>query len=562
MNKLKILFISLLLVSLSIKADDINDVVTFAQVDPFMKVFPESSFFNEFNDTVEVAAGEHATFQFVVRSGKTLKNLCINVSDFKNLSGVSLSDIRTGFVDYVQSSRKVPERANDALTPLSDYYPDPIIEKNNWQTQRDMAQPMWVTLSVPKTAHAGVYKAKFELKGLVSDKSFTLSKDICVKVYPVVMENPSLHVTNWFHTDKTKLKVYSPDKNIEQYSAGYWRMVNQIARWQKECYSNVIILSPLDHVEFSMNKDSVYAFDFTHFDQMIDAFNKSGMLKMIEGGHIGGRMGDWDSQFGVSVPIIKGKEKTLVKMDIESQQARNFYQQFMPALYNHMKKRYPDLEYSQHIADEPISSNINSYVKIAKFVKKLCPGIKLIEACHTHDLDNVIDIWVPQLNFYREGYDFYCKRQQAGDKVWFYTCLSPQGNYANRFIELPLIKTRLVHWLNFKYGATGYLHWGFNAWFNQNTYQTSGIIEESGNIMPGGDGWIVYPKDGKLYGSIRLEAMRDGIADYTLLSMLKKKNPALANELCRLVVYGWDKYDTDSSHFRSIRHKILEALSK
>jgi hypothetical protein len=264
----------------------------------------------------------------------------------------------------------------------------------------------------------------------------------------------------------------------------------------------------------------------------------------------------------VSVPIIKGKEKTLVKMDIESQQARNFYQQFMPALYNHMKKRYPDLEYSQHIADEPISSNINSYVKIAKFVKKLCPGIKLIEACHTHDLDNVIDMWVPQLNFYREGYDFYCKRQQAGDKVWFYTCLSPQGNYANRFIELPLIKTRLVHWLNFKYGATGYLHWGFNAWFNQNTYQTSGIIEESGNIMPGGDGWIVYPKDGKLYGSIRLEAMRDGIADYTLLSMLKKKNPALANELCRLVVYGWDKYDTDSSHFRSIRHKILEALSK
>ena len=220
--------------------------------------------------------------------------------------------------------------------------------------------------------------------------------------------------------------------------------------------------------------------------------------------------------------------------------------------------------YAQHIADEPISSNIKSYVEIARFIKQLAPEIKIIEACHSHDLENTLDIWVPQLNFYKDGYDFYCDRQRKGDEVWFYTCLAPQGDFVNRFLEQPLIKTRLIHWLNYKYGATGYLHWGFNQWFSDNDpyKETTTMNMESGNTLPGGDSWIVYPDNGKLYGSIRLEAMRGGIADYTLLKMLEKKDPELAKELCRLTVFHWTLYDTDGDHFRKTRKQILEALSK
>lgn len=238
--------------------------------------------------------------------------------------------------------------------------------------------------------------------------------------------------------------------------------------------------------------------------------------------------------------------------------------QFIPSLAAHLKEAYPEVLYAQHIADKPTSDNIKSYVAIARFVKQQCPDIKIIEACHTHDLENILDIWVPQLNFYKEGYDFYRERQKQGDETWFYTCLAPQGDFANRFLEQPLIKTRLIHWLNFKYGATGYLHWGFNQWFTGNDpyKETTRMNEEGGNTLPGGDSWIVYPNNGKLYGSIRLEAMRDGIADYTLLKMLEKKNPELARELCRLVVFHWTLYDTESDHFRNIRHQILEELSK
>ena len=55
--------------------------------------------------------------------------------------------------------------------------------------------------------------------------------------------------------------------------------------------------------------------------------------------------------------------------------------------------------------------------------------------------------------------------------------------------------------------------------------------------------------------------MRDGIADYTLLQMLAKKDEALAKEICRQIVYGWTTYDMSTLHFRKSRHDILEALS-
>ena len=56
--------------------------------------------------------------------------------------------------------------------------------------------------------------------------------------------------------------------------------------------------------------------------------------------------------------------------------------------------------------------------------------------------------------------------------------------------------------------------------------------------------------------------MRDGIVDYELLSMLNEKNPAAAREICRQVVYEFDKYDVDISAFRAKRRRILELLSQ
>lgn len=540
----------------------VEDEVSFAQVDPFLKVFRESNFFPEFNQLVDVAAGEHATFQFAVRSGKAIKQLTAEVISLSDEEGNQLADCQIGFVEYVRVGRETPDKAKDAVASLSHYYPDPIITKSSYDVVRDVTQPIWVTIAIPHDTKPGEYKGTFKIKGQIADTPFSLEKEIGINVYPVQLETPSLWVTNWHTTAPDMMRKFNSGKDVELYSDLYWSMIEELAKKMKDCYQNVVLISPLEHIIF-IEKEGLYSFDYTHFDKMVGIFDQAGVLKMMEGGHIATRMGLWDSQFGALVPEMEDGKKILNKYLISSEKAQNFYKQFMPALMQHLReKKWGDL-YAQHIADEPTSNNMKSYIEIARFVKQQCPDIKIIEACHTHDLEDILDIWVPQLNFYKEGYDFYCDRQKQGDEVWFYTCLAPQGNFTNRFIELPTIKTRLIHWLNFRYGATGYLHWGLNYWYSDDPFvETTQMNRESGNTLPGGDGWMVYPENGKLYGSIRLEAMRDGIADYTLLKMLERKKPELAKELCRLNVYDWSLYDTESDHFRSIRRQILKELSK
>ena len=89
-----------------------------------------------------------------------------------------------------------------------------------------------------------------------------------------------------------------------------------------------------------------------------------------------------------------------------------------------------------------------------------------------------------------------------------------------------------------EYSQTAKLFSQFGIFSDNDPYkETTTMNMESGNTLPGGDSWIVYPDNGKLYGSIRLEAMRGGIADYTLLKMLEKKDPELAKELLYLTYF-------------------------
>lgn len=518
------------------------------RVDPLEKLLPDMTWARPYAEVEEVAAGEHATFQFALRGVEDLKDVRLTVEAPDDGAGHKLAVARAGFVDYVHVGRATPDPARDAIRSTSGLFPDPIVDDAVRTVPGGMMQPLWVTIAIPEDAVPGLYKGSVRVSG----RGFDRRAEIAVKVYPVVLEEPTLWATNWFRSGEDALHYFDPD--AEMYSDGYWDFIRALAAEMKVCRQNTVMI-PLSTIE-TEREGETWHFDFSHFDTMVDIFREAGVLKMLEASHIGGRIGYWSSPFGVRVPGREGF------VPIEDPEARDFYGQFIPALMAHLREKGWDSIYCQHIADEPTGDNYASYIAIARYVKQLAPEIKIIEACHSHDLANVVDIWVPQLNFYADGYAFYRERQAAGDEVWFYTCLAPQGNYANRFLEQPLLKTRLLHWINFRYGATGYLHWGLNAWRGDPWQEASGINTESGNVLPGGDYCLVYPGDRRLYGSIRQEAMRDGIADYTLLQMLSRKDEALARELCRQTVYGWTTYDMSPAHFRATRRAILEALAE
>jgi hypothetical protein len=94
--------------------------------------------------------------------------------------------------------------------------------------------------------------------------------------------------------------------------------------------------------------------------------------------------------------------------------------------------------------------------------------------------------------------------------------------YPNKTIDMPLIDNRILHWLNYKYDLTGYLHWGWNQW-------TDDPFKDTGEHK--GDAWHVYPiKDGVL-NSLRWEQMRNGIQDFEYFRMLENKIASLKDSL-------------------------------
>ena len=179
-------------------------------------------------------------------------------------------------------------------------------------------------------------------------------------------------------------------------------------------------------------------------------------------------------------------------------------------------------------------------IPACKSVPPNLPGVLTMDAVDASDIPEELkkncDVWVPQLGRFDNQMELIRDRIQSGHDVWFYTCLFPNKRYLNRLIDYPLLKVRLLHWLNFRYGFTGFLHWGWNYWTPEPVKDTQPVIDANTQLLPPGDAFIVYPdRAGKsVYSSIRLEAMREGIEDYELLLLLKQKNPAASNNFPRL----------------------------
>ena len=539
-----------------------GNFLKFEFVDPLEKVLVEASYFPPKEAISEVVRGENATLQFVVRSPYSITNLMVNVSQ-ANAAEKFLPPAKVGFVGYVKVGRTIWDYSRDRIISNSGYYPDPVLEQESINVDFGNTQPIWVSIPVPTDAEKGLYSGKITISGKNGRKNFSISKDYSVKVYPVTVEKTSLWVTNWFSIDTSQLKWMNGGKTFEPFSEQHWGFVRTLAKKMAEYRQNVAIISPLALSQFAY-ENGKWNIDFTNFDKVVDIFIKEGVIGRIEGGHIGGRESTWTSQFVVMVPNDgTDPQKKFDNLPISDPRAQEFYKEFILALRNHINEKGWDKIYMQHIADEPIEENIKSYIEIARFVRKIAPDFRFIDACHSKNLGDMLDIWVPQLDFMNKDYEFYNKQNQSGKEAWFYTCLNPKGEYANRFIELPLLKTRYMHWVNYKYNIPGYLHWGLNYWSLGDPFgEQTGIQYEGGNILPGGDSWIIYPKDGRLFSSIRYDAMRDGIIDYELFRMLEKKNPEKAKEIIDKVIYGFDKYDNNIEAFRIHRRNLMELLSE
>ena len=503
---------------------------------------------------IDAARGEVEAIQVAVRSRAACR-LTLEAGSFS--PGMPLRIRTVGRVPIRHGTHRTPPEERVALPPVE--LPDPLFPGRELRLKPGRTECFWLDVKVPAAADPGEYRTRIS----ISEDGTSVEMPLLLKVHPVTVPfECSLLLTNWFSARPKELGFGDAAVGSDAWFASVNLLFDSM--WD---HRQNMFWTPLrpPWIKPVATESGELGFDFTLFDVWVEAFSqpRGGLRRTyIEGQPIAWRRG-YDGHVKARVwRLAKGlPEEALLEADDPA--AREGYRVFLWALKEHLENRRWMDRFRIHITDEPHGHQLEPYRVIAGYVREFAPEFRIMEALDVRDdfefFEKNCDVWVPQLGRFDKSLDRMLQRLSAGEEVWFYTCLFPNGSYPNRFVDYPLIKTRVLHWINFRWGFTGYLHWGFNQWRGGDPFEN---LEppHGASVLPPGDAWIVYPGDRRLLDSMRHEAMRDGVEDYELLTLLAQKDRAKATKIAEGTVRTFTDYLRDERTFRSQRLMLLEAF--
>jgi hypothetical protein len=488
--------------------------VTLKQIDPFVKVMQNEKSVAAFSEIHHVAYDEVLTIQLLLQSTQKKENIKLTFSSPK-LSNAILDKIKVYTQGYIKVSPKIHAPSHDKLSAPNNMFPDPLLPGNLFTTTPNKNIPITLELPIATGISTGIHIIIVNAVD-VSNKVLAVGS-FTIQVYNVKVPAKKLHYSNWYHD--VDYALMNNGKPVKAFSPEYWAQFKRIVQACKDYGQNIFTINPFYLIQFKKNNTA----DYSQLDKAIDIILKEVGMEFVLARQFALRKPGWEDPFALQMP--KFYSETEYVMDtrfIGDKEVMNFYNWFLPSYYGHLKSKKVLPQYLHHIADEPIAANENSYREIATFIRKKTPGLKIIEAVNDANLVDYIDILVVQLGELSFRYDDVMKRvQNAKKEVWFYTANHPQGNYANRYIELPLIKTRLLPWVGFRYNLKGYLHWGLNFWGKKPWEDATKVMFDGPIEFPGGDAYIIYPGYQSVVVSTRFLEMRNGLNDVALMELLK-----------------------------------------
>jgi hypothetical protein len=163
-------------------------------------------------------------------------------------------------------------------------------------------------------------------------------------------------------------------------------------------------------------------------------------------------------------------------------------------------------------------------------VRRACPELMIMigGSFPRKELDGVIDIFDPQIDLAaNKVYSLPAGQmrpligaaQARGEKFFWYVAAGPMLPCPNVQMEDPLIAARVLFWMTWKFGVTGFEYYCYNIW-------THNLPDKSGKRWPekpfspqgwgwtNGDGMLFYPGPDGPFSSVRFENIRDGIEDW------------------------------------------------
>ena len=504
---------------------------------------------------------ETVSAQCVVRARAELKAVGASVGplqcrDVK--AAIPAECVQWNFVESIFIEKNTPKLVKtDLVRPAPARFPDCLGEARRCDVAKGALKAVYLTIKVPRTAAPGEYRGQVAITSSAGGAVLPL----VLTVYPLTIpDDRHVMVAEWCSTNQ-----FARHHGIKSADSDeFWRMLRLYAENMAEHRQNVFRVS-LGLIQTTRAADGKLRFDFAEFDRWAQLFWDTGRMDRLETGfvaHFGA--GGWSSR-EISLSDHSVKDEATGKR--QRLPGKDFLPQFLPAFVKHLREKGWLEKTLFHICDEPSNHNVMQWREASDFVHRNAPELRRIDAIETpHCLDR-LEVWTPKLDSLSMWQTAYENAQRQGAEMWFYTVgIFQHGSLPNKTVDVPLIESRLLHWLNYRFGLKGYLHWGFNAW-------TDHPINSPGEHR--GDGWHVYPKRDGLLNSLRWEQMRGGLQDYECLWLLEnatagiraKLAPRVAEliqpaqrgiEIASQVVPAYDQCQRDPQVLYAARRQAIE----
>ena len=460
---------------------------------------------------------------------------------------------------------------SDCVRNMPGLYPDiirPVHYNGQIKVVENQLHTLMIDVKIPEDAEI----RDGNLTVTLFDSKISESAEAKIHVVNAILPPQKLVHTEWLYTD-----CIAEAYHVEAFSEKHWKYIRNFVKTAVDNGINMIltpVFTPeLDTyiggermttqlVDISAEDDGKYSFGFEKLDRWIDMCHSVG-VKYFEIPH-------FFTQWGAAsapkiVAKVNGRKKKIFGWDTDSmgEAYKNFLSQFIPALVGFLKQKGVDNNCYYHVSDEPNMNNLEKYKACKELIAPYLKGYHIIDALsHVEFYDTgVLEKPIPSLH----KIENFIERKIPN--LWAYYCGFGITTESQRMIAHYSFRTRILGVQLYKYNIEGFLHWGYNFYHNQRSYDYVDPIgcTDAEYFAPSGDAFLVYPgNNGEVWESLRLNAIREAMDDMRALELCESlcgrdfTEKLIAEEVDGELTFK--NYPRNNDYLINLREKVAAAI--
>ena len=487
--------------------------------------------------TCEGIKGDVEAFQVIITAKSAVSSFNVTVAgDLTRENGtekIDSSNIEVFAERYIEV--KKPSSASKSASMFSGWYPDALVPMAAYKARRENKIPkgnnqgVWVNVSIPEDAAAGVYKGA--LKVDLDGEKFDLP--ISVKVYNISMPSEVHAKTSfniWYSEIDKGEEMMDDEGNIIDWSEIYYDYIVS-KRLSPQTTEYLSLLSDTNNFTNYINDMIMIA-----RNEKITTFRLPYYSKKNE--ELGLSVVKYETILGVlQAMAIKNIELVENGEDIDLFKKAFFY--FGTIIDEPTTKNYAAVKYCDNAVTRAKNEAALLLVDYPELQKSLLniPHIvtATVDCLEGNEYDGGgVQTWCTEAQRYKADVLANIKERKhstdkysIGEGFWIYMTMMTNNPYPSLQLDDNLLSPRTVFWMNSYYGIEGYLYWNVNYYSKFTTAQEERDIwnDPLSWSTANGDGYLVYP--GSRYGlmtpisTLRLESLRQGSEDFEYIYMLE-----------------------------------------